>query len=135
MLCLEGYCNPFQSTCNFNYCWSLRKLEIPDRVERIGEGAFDWCGFTKFRCPPLINTIPDHILTRCCHMFSLELPKNTIRVERFACKDCYSLRNVALASHTVVEDAGVDHYGNLHHAFSRCLDLIHIFAWNLRCGR
>jgi hypothetical protein len=58
-------------------------------------------------------------------MFSLELPKNTIRVERFA---CYSVRNVALASHTVVEDAGVDHYGNMHHAFSRCLDLIHIFG-------
>jgi hypothetical protein len=51
-------------------------------------------------------------------MFSLELPEDIIRVKGRACRFCVSLRNVALASNTMVEP----------YAFSVCLDLEQIFG-------
>jgi len=50
-------------------------------------------------------------------MFSLELPENTIEVEEYAFGDCHSLRNIALARNTVVDES----------AFESCVDLLHIF--------
>jgi hypothetical protein len=49
--------------------------------------------------------------------FSLELPEIIIQVEGYALGYCYSLRNVALASNTVVA----------HDAFINCSDLLRIF--------
>ena len=51
-------------------------------------------------------------------MFSLELPENIIRVERYAFGYCKSLRNIALAPNTTVEQ----------NAFCGCMDLFHIFG-------
>ena len=51
-------------------------------------------------------------------MFSLELPEDIMRVKGRACRFCVSLRNVALASNTLVEP----------YAFSICLDLEQIFG-------
>ena len=53
----------------------------------------------------------------CPRMFSLELPENTIEVEEYAFGDCHSLRNIALARNTVVDES----------AFESCVDLLHIF--------
>jgi hypothetical protein len=49
-------------------------------------------------------------------MFSLEMPENTIRLERYACSYCHSLRNVAITMNTVVDET----------AFNNCSDLLHI---------
>jgi hypothetical protein len=51
-------------------------------------------------------------------MFSLEVPEIIIEVKGFAFGSCHSLRNVALASNTVVAV----------HAFINCSDLLHIFG-------
>jgi hypothetical protein len=107
----------------FNCCTALNGLQLSDEVQSIRGGAFQMCLFTKFRIPPLVTTILNVVLNNCVSMFSLELPDNINRIEWGACSRCYSLRNIALASHTVVEDAGVD-----HSAFSRCLDLLSIFG-------
>jgi hypothetical protein len=58
-------------------------------------------------------------------MFSLELPKNIVRLERHACGSCQSLRNVALAPNTVFEDDTDEDEG---HAFDECWDLLRIFV-------
>ena len=50
-------------------------------------------------------------------MCSLEVPENIIRVVAYATSGCYSLRNVAFASNTVVEEK----------AFQFCWDLLQIF--------
>ena len=85
--------------------------------ERIGNSAFRGCNFTKFRSPSLVSTIPIGMFNGCTTMFSLEVPENTIRLERYVFGCCHSLRNIALASNTVVS----------YHAFYACLDLLHIF--------
>ena len=95
----------------------MNDVRISDRVESIGPGAFSLCAFTTFRSPPLVITIPYGMLGECRNLLSLELPEKIICVKGNACFNCHSLRNVALASNTVVEE----------NAFMDCLDLLHIF--------
>jgi hypothetical protein len=102
----------------FQYCTALNGLHVSDGVERIGNYAFAWCNFTKFRSPPLVTTIPRGMLHNCPRIFSLELPEIIIHVEGYAFGGCYSLRNISLASNTVVT----------LYAFESCTDLIHIFG-------
>ena len=102
----------------FFACKALRKVQLSDGVERIGGFAFFGCNFTKFRCPPLVTTIPWGLLADCKGMFSLEMPENTIRLEHAACCHCNSLRNVAIAMNTVVGE----------NSFNNCTDLLHILG-------
>ena len=101
----------------FYMCKALMKVHVSDGVESIGGGAFYCCNFAKFRSPPLVTTIPQSMLQYNKRLFSLEVPENTIEVGDHACHNCHSLRNIALASNTVVE------WG----AFCDCQDLLHIF--------
>jgi hypothetical protein len=103
----------------FIQCLAFRKVQLSDGVERIGEAAFSGCRrFTKFRSPLLVTTIPVCMLLNCSRLFSFELPENIIHVGRYACHNCRSLRNIALAFNTVVENAEVFRY---------CWELLHIF--------
>jgi len=101
----------------FLYCTALNKVQLSDEVESIGNYAFQCCNFTKFRSPPLITTIPGGMLSGCKNMFSLEVSETIMQVDYNAFGDCHSLRNVALASNTVVDES----------AFNYCTDLLHIF--------
>jgi hypothetical protein len=101
----------------FSNCKALNLVHLSDGVESIKNAAFAWCIFTKFRSPPLVTTIPHGMLNSCRRIFSLEVPETIIRVEYQAFGGCYSLRNVALTSNTVVA----------HDAFIHCWDLSRIF--------
>jgi hypothetical protein len=107
------------SDCAFRSFYALKALHLSDGVESIGDAAFKCCGFTKFRCPPLVTTITCAMFMQCQRLFSLELPEDIMQMERNACWGCYSLRNVALACNTVVGEWTV---------FSVCLDLEQIFG-------
>jgi hypothetical protein len=102
----------------FINCRALREVHLSDEVERIGVNAFAFCEFTKFRSPPLVTTIPNGMHCHCTCFFSLELPEIIIQVGQYACYNCQSLRNIALASNTMV---GVN-------TFQLCRDLLHIFG-------
>jgi hypothetical protein len=102
----------------FDHCKALREVQISDGVESIGSNAMRYCNFTKFRSPPLVTTIPNSMLRYCRRIFSLELPEIIIHVIQYAFGSCYSLRNIALTSNTVVSI----------HAFSYCRDLLRIFG-------
>ena len=102
----------------FDGCWSLKQVHVPDLVASIGVYAFHECSsFTKFRSPPLITAFSNNMLDYCTRMFSMEVPKNIIEIDDTACHNCQSLRNVALAATTEVDES----------AFSKCFDLLHIF--------
>ena len=83
----------------------------------VGVCAFESCDFIKFRCPPLVTTIPGGMLEDCHYIFSLELPKRIIEVEFEAFCNCCSLRNVAIAPNNVI----------LYRVFEYCRDLLQIF--------
>jgi hypothetical protein len=102
----------------FQECIALNVLQLSDGVESIGIYAFGTCNFTKFRSPPLITTIPHGMLDNCSSMFSLEVPKNIIRMGAYATSGCFSLRNVAFGSNTEVAEK----------AFQYCWDLLSIFG-------
>ena len=101
----------------FSYCCFLREVQLCDGVESIGDNAFESCDFIKFRCPPLVTTIPSQMLDFCRDIFSLELPENIIQVDYNAFGDCCSLRNVTIAPNTVI----------LYGDFEGCRDLLQIF--------
>jgi hypothetical protein len=52
----------------FSYC-CLREVQLCDGLESIGDNAFEYCDFTKFRCPPLVTTIPGGMLDFCRNIF------------------------------------------------------------------
>jgi hypothetical protein len=102
----------------FSGCAALREVRLSDGVERIGCSAFSGCRkFTKFRSPPLVTTIPLCMLHYNQSLLSVEVPEVMIQIGRYACYNCQSLRNVALAFNTVVE----------LHPFQYCTDLLRIF--------
>jgi hypothetical protein len=103
----------------FQNCRALNVVHISDGVERIGDHVFSCCILTKFRSPPLVTTIPYALFHHCNRMLSLEVPENVVRVKGFAFDHCYSLRNVALATNTIVEDA--------ESTFQFCDELLQIF--------
>lgn len=103
----------------FQNCRALNVVHISDGVDRIGDHVFSHCILTKFRSPPLVTTIPCALFHNCRSMFSLEVPENVVRVKGFAFDHCYLLRNVSLASKTMVEDAET--------TFQTCADLLQIF--------
>ena len=105
----------------FSMCKALTKVQLSDGVESIGGGAFFGCNFTKFRIPPLVTTISVRMLGNCPRIFPLELPEIIIRVEQYAFGHCRSLRNISLASNTVVD------VHDMYHAFVYCTDLLQIF--------
>ena len=102
----------------FSYCTSLKEVQLSEKVESIGKLAFQCCTFTKFRCPPLVVMITEGMLGDFQSLFSLEMPDNIRQVDCHAFRRCRSLRNVALASNTVVQEWT---------AFSECLDLLQLF--------
>jgi hypothetical protein len=102
----------------FSGCAALREVRLSDGVERIGCSTFSGCRkFTKFRSPPLVTTIPLCMLHYNQSLLSVEVPEVMIQIGRYACYNCQSLRNVALAFNTVVE----------LHPFQYCTDLLRIF--------
>ena len=102
----------------FYYCCFLREVLQSDGVQSIGVCAFECCcDFTKFRCPPLVTTIPSQMLNDCHNIFSLELPENIIQVDYNAFGNCCSLRNIAIAPNTAF----------LYGSFEGCRDLLQIF--------
>jgi hypothetical protein len=118
----------------FSSCAALTKLQVPDRVEIIDYRAFQCTGLIQFRIPPLVNAalygippnvtvIPTGLLNYCPRLFSVEVPANTFEVEQMAFNRCYSLRNIALASYTKVEQC----FDSTNNAFNDCWDLLQIF--------
>jgi len=101
--------NGLRAICQgaFSGCTGLNGLQLSDGVESIGSRAFADCNFTKFRSPPLVSTIPDGMLQDCRRLFSLELPEIMILLERMALCHCHSLRNIALASNTMVDSVNI----------------------------
>ena len=126
----------------FYQCMSLKKIEIPSTVIRIGEWAFAYiplvnirlpdcleslgeyavasCKFSILRIPPLITTIRSGLVESCEGLMSIELSESVTRIEFTL--SCKSLRNVAIP-HEV--DLSIEWYNN---AFCICDDLKQVFT-------
>jgi hypothetical protein len=90
---------------DYAFMWSLQTpIRLHDGIESIGKNAFAHCIFTNFRVPPLITVLPEHMLSNCKSLFSLELPEIMREIRYRAFYHCYCLRNVAFPPDAVFGD-------------------------------
>ena len=98
-------------------------LSLPDSVEHIGENGLSGCAFVNFKVPPLVTTISEGLFSSRC-LFSIELPENLSRIEAGSSfSSCYALRNIAIPSDTEV----LLHPAGWSSAFNNCTDLYQLF--------
>lgn len=117
---------------SFSNCVALRQLRIPSTVKIIGLNAFKKLpvslfhlpdsDITNFRSPPLalITTIPESLFCECECMFSLEIPENVTRIDRWAFYFCHNLRNIAIPHNIDISND----------AFMVCTDLRQLFEYS-----
>ena len=88
----------------FDECKSLKKIDIPSTVTKIGEYAFFSGVITTFRMPPLTTTVSKSLLSCCYSVLSVEVPESVRLIKGYVfCRDIY-LRNVAISHDTEVQD-------------------------------
>jgi len=110
------------------YETTISSFPFHNGIENISRYAFCCSGLTKFRVPPLIDTITEGMLSKCNSMCSVELPESIVLIKgppvlnvdgyNGALKKCHSLRNV-----TIPANAEVGEW-----AFKSCTDLQGIFG-------
>jgi hypothetical protein len=107
------------------FSYSLRcPIHLHDGIESIGEWAFAGCIFTNFRVPSLITVIPNSMVYCCKSLFSLELSEKSSVVKNDAFTLCYCLRNVAFPLNAVIGDNILNEAFDLQLLFGNSIERI-----------
>ena len=98
----------------FSGCSFLRIVELPDTIEELGEGAFEWCHsladvgchvFTVIRClPPKVKTIPPRCFYGCSSLETISIPESVTCIGSHAFAECRSLFEVVYFGRTMLTD-------------------------------
>ena len=98
-------------------------LSLPDSVEHIEKNALSGCAFVNFKVPPLVTTISEGLFSSRC-LFSIELPESVSLIEAGdSFSNCHALRNIAIPSDAEV----LLHPAGWSTAFTNCTDLYQLF--------
>ena len=82
--------------CAFAYS-GFRRIELPDSVTEIGQGAFQGCEqLEEIRLPSGISTVPGHAFMYCFRLRSVMLPEGLERIGNQAFCECTSLEQLAI---------------------------------------
>ncbi|MGN0778505.1 MAG: leucine-rich repeat protein [Aristaeellaceae bacterium] len=93
----------------------LRKVVLPDSLERIGENAFRYCSqLEEIRLPKALKTLGANALEGCSRLTAVELPDGLTRINKEVFLACSSLQSVKLP--TKLKKIG-------KHAFRGCSSL------------
>lgn len=91
----------------FMGCRKLKKVVIPESVERIGEGAFCVCtSLTEMNIPSRVAELPSSVFGQCQALDSIVIPGNVKHIGRFAFYGCKKARFIIL-------EEGVEHLGEM----------------------
>ncbi len=83
----------------FRWKWGLTGVVLPDSVERIGWGAFEWCdSLTNVSLGNGLVEIGDRAFYHCSSLSSISLPDSVERMGWRAFGWCSSLTNVSLGN-------------------------------------
>lgn len=82
----------------FYQCWSLRSVELPNSLLRIGDGAFCDSGrfyVTSINLPSSLVCIGNYAFSGCS-LKELSIPASVTSIGKYAFSSCHSLQNVQL---------------------------------------
>jgi hypothetical protein len=92
----------------FQYCKSLKSIDIPDTVRVIGSAAFRESGLTSIVIPEGVELIGSYAFSLCKDLKSVTLPESIREIRLSAFEGCSSLETVNLPSHKISYDEGFD---------------------------
>mmetsp|Transcript_10847 Transcript_10847/g.18989 ORF Transcript_10847/g.18989 Transcript_10847/m.18989 type:complete len:360 (-) Transcript_10847:207-1286(-) len=99
----------------FQGCQSLESIKLPSNVREIGEGAFGECiTLTDVLLNEGLSTIGAYAFEECVFLESIKLPPNVRSIEEGVFLGCISLHNVLL-------DEGLQRIGS--RSFQGCISL------------
>lgn len=97
----------------FAFC-GIEKIELPDTIEKIGDGAFWQSFFTSFEIPPKVTEIAANTFRGCHLLENISLNDGIKSIGDFAFQDCNALTKFVIPS-------SVENLGNA--AFYSCQGL------------
>lgn len=97
---------------NYAFDYSdISSVVIPDSVKKIENYAFSYCeNLVSVKLPPKIKMIDDHTFYNCIELTSIEIPNGVTKIGSNAFTDCSSLQSVTLPD-TVIEIKSEAFYG------------------------
>lgn len=93
----------------FDRCESLTEIDIPDSVTNIGTGAFQLTGIQKIELPNKLENIGEYAFNNCENLQELIIPNNEITISSRAFYNCPKLTNILIPNK--VKEIGLSAFG------------------------
>lgn len=85
--------------CAFQYCYALRKINIPTSVVSIGEFAFYDCGkLNDITLPDGLTTMGNSIFAACDSLSTINIPNGITAIPESAFNGCSALKTVSFGN-------------------------------------
>ena len=81
---------------------ACERYEIPERVEEIGEGAFENCSFETIRLPESLCVIKDGAFANCEKLKAIRIPDSVDTMGRAVFANCRELRAIGFSPESKV---------------------------------
>ncbi len=81
---------------------ACERYEIPERVEVIGEGAFENCSFETIRLPESLRVIKDGAFANCEKLKEIHIPDSVETMGRAVFANCRELRAIGFSPESKV---------------------------------
>ena len=97
----------------FAKCVHLEEIELPELIEEIRDGAFEYCSSLRMvtgayvSIPPKVKTIPYRCFYGCSNLKSVFIPGSVVDIKSYAFAECSSLSGVIYQGNTELNDTTV----------------------------
>ncbi len=92
---------------SFDCCYALEGFTIPQNVTEIGSRAFALCRFSSIEIPQKVETIGEYAFFKCTGITSVVIPDSVTSIGEYAFKGCSNLKDVKLPSKYYLIGQGV----------------------------
>lgn len=97
----------------FSGCHKLKKINLPNKMQKIRHNAFSQTGIERIIIPNGIVKISDNVFSRCYDLEEVILPPTVLKLCHQAFEGCHNLVKINLNPNTTIESD----------AFNECVNL------------